>query len=49
VPEGGKVYELEWLAPGTYTIRVVAKGYEPLVLDGMVVRARNDLWVSFEF
>jgi hypothetical protein len=49
VPEGGKVYELEWLAPGTYTIRVAAKGYEPLVLEGLVVKAKNDLWVSFEF
>jgi hypothetical protein len=49
VPEGGKVYELEWLAPGTYTIRVAAKGYDPLVLEGMVVKAKNDLWISFEF
>jgi len=49
IPEGGKAYEVEWLAPGTYEMRVAAKGYKPLVLLELVVKAKNDLWIVLEF
>ena len=42
-------YELEWLKPGTYVLRVTADGYTPLVVDGLVVKAKNDLQMNIEF
>jgi len=51
--KGAKVYELEGkqlrLKPGTYALRVTAKGYETLVVEGLAVKANNDLWVNLEF
>ena len=44
-----KAYELQWLAPGTYTLRVKAEGYAPLVVKGLEVKAKNDLRLSIEF
>ena len=49
VKEGGKVYEIEWLKPGQYTLRVSARGREPLVIEGLEVKVNNDLWVNLEF
>lgn len=49
VKKGGKVYEIEWLKPGKYTLRVSARGREPLVIEGLEVKVNNDLWVSLEF
>ena len=42
-------YELEWLKPGKYTLRVTAKGYDTLVLKDLAVKAKNDLFVNLEF
>ena len=47
--QGSLAYELEWLAPGTYTLRVSAKGYKTLTLKGLRVKAKNDLFVNLEF
>jgi len=47
--EGAKAYELEWLSPGTYALRVSAEGYETLTVEGLQVKAKNDLFVSLEF
>ncbi len=44
-----KGYELEWLSPGTYTLRVSAKGYATLKVKGLKVKARHDLFVNLEF
>ena len=49
IPAGGKAYELEWLAPGTYTVRVAARGYQPLTLKALEVKAKNDLRIDLEF
>jgi hypothetical protein len=49
IREGGKAYEIEWLLPGTYTMRVAAKGFAPLELKGLVVKAKHDLWIVLEF
>jgi len=49
VKKGGKVYEVEWLKPGKYTLRVSARGREPLVIEGLEVKVNNDLWVNLEF
>ncbi|MDP6359908.1 MAG: carboxypeptidase-like regulatory domain-containing protein [Planctomycetota bacterium] len=49
VKPAGKAFELEWLKPGEYKLRVTAKGYKTLVLDGLEVRARNDLRIDLEF
>jgi len=46
---GAKVYEIEWLAPGTYGLRVSAKGYKTLTLEGLRVKAKNDLFLNLEF
>lgn len=46
---GAKAYELEWLNPGVYTLRVRANGYHPLELPGLEVRSRHDLFVAVEF
>jgi len=49
VKTGGNVYEVEWLAPGTYTMRVAARGYKALVVDGLKVKTNNDLWMNLLF
>ncbi len=49
VPSGATVYELEWLRPGVYTIRVSAKGYQPLIRKGVEVKARHDLFMDLAF
>ena len=46
---GAKVYELQWLAPGTYTLRVAAAGYQTLTVGSLVVKAKNDLVMNIEF
>ena len=45
----GTTYELQWLSPGTYCVRVSADGYEPLVVKGLAVKAGNDLRMNIEF
>jgi hypothetical protein len=45
----GRVYELQWLNPGTYQLRVTADGYETLVVPGLAVKADNDLRMNIEF
>ena len=49
VEAGGRTYELGWLGPGTYTLRVAAKGYQTLVVENLVVKAKSDLRVDLEF
>jgi hypothetical protein len=49
VPAGQGLYELEWLRPGTYMLRIVAEGYRTLVVDGVKVKAGHDLYVNLEF
>lgn len=44
-----KAYELQWLKPGVYTLRVSAKGYKTLEIKGLEVRAGHDLLVDLEF
>lgn len=46
---GAHAYELEWLAPGKYTLRVAARGYKTLELDNLEVKAKYDLVVNIEF
>jgi len=46
---GATVYELEFMAPGTYTLRVAAPGHNPLTLPGLEVKAKNDLRIDLEF
>jgi len=46
--EGRKVFEV-WLEPDEYHLRVRARGYEPLTLKGLQVRAGYDLRVDLEF
>jgi ferric-dicitrate binding protein FerR (iron transport regulator) len=45
----GRVYELQWLSPGTYRLRVSADGYETLIVPGLVVKTDNDLSMNIEF
>lgn len=51
--DGAKVYELVGkqlrLKPGTYALRVSARGCETSVVEGLEVKADNDLWVDLEF
>jgi hypothetical protein len=47
--KGAKGYELDWLAPGVYTLEVSADGYATLTLRGLEVKAGNDLSVVLEF
>ena len=46
---GARAYELEWLAPGTYTLEVSAEGYATLTVKALEVKAGNDLFISVEF
>lgn len=49
VAAGAKAYELQWLVPGTYTVRVAASGYQTLTVSNVVVKAKNDLFMNIEF
>ncbi|MBM4035569.1 MAG: carboxypeptidase regulatory-like domain-containing protein [Planctomycetes bacterium] len=42
-------YELQWLAPGTYHVRVKADGYATLIVERLAVKAKNDLLMNIEF
>jgi len=44
-----KVYEIEWLAPGTYSLRVTAEGFNPSQLDNIEVRPNQDVRIDLEF
>lgn len=46
---GQNGYEIEWLAPGTYTLRVAARGCRTLELKSLEVKARHDLVIPLEF
>ena len=46
---GARAYELQWLPPGTYSVRVAAAGYQTLTVGSLVVKAKNDLWMNVEF
>ena len=45
----GRAYELEWLAPGIYNLRIAAEGFRPLEIGELEVRAGNDLRIDLEF
>jgi len=47
--KGAHSYELQWLKPGKYDVRVSARGYQSLELKGLEVKARNDLFMNVEF
>ncbi|MDP6507142.1 MAG: FecR domain-containing protein, partial [Planctomycetota bacterium] len=47
--QNAEAYELEWLQPGVYTLKVSAKGYQSLVMKALEVKARNDLRIDLEF
>ena len=49
VPAGEGIYELEWVRPGTYTLRFRAKGYADLALKEVQVKAGHDLYINLEF
>jgi CubicO group peptidase (beta-lactamase class C family) len=49
VAAGGRSYELQWLSPATYSLRVTADGYDPLVLNDLTVKAKHDLRIDLEF
>ena len=46
--KGNSTYEV-WLEPGIYIMLVSAGGYETLDLEGLEVRAGNDLRMDLEF
>jgi hypothetical protein len=46
---GKRAYEVEWLQPGTYTMRVTAEGYDALSLEKLEIKANNDLRIDLEF
>lgn len=46
---GAKGFELPFLAPGAYMLRVTAAGYKTLDVRGLEVRAKNDLALPIEF
>ncbi len=47
--EDGGAYELEWLDPGVYTMRVAAAGYRPLLIKMVSVKAGADVRIDLEF
>ena len=47
--EGGKRAYEAWLPPGTYTMRVHARGYKTLELKNLKVKAGTDLRIDLEF
>jgi hypothetical protein len=46
--DGGSVYEV-WLKPGSYSLRITAQGYAPLVLKELEVKTGHDLRIDLEF
>lgn len=42
-------YELEWLEPGHYTMRVTAEGFVPREIEGIEVKAGHDVRIDLEF
>ena len=42
-------YELEWLKPGKYTLRIRCDGYETLKIRSLRVKAGHDLCIALEF
>lgn len=49
VKAGAKGYEIEWLEPGTYALRVEAKGCKALALPELELRANTDTLINIEF
>ena len=47
--EKGGAYELEWLDPGTYDLRITAEGFCPLEMKRLGVKASYDLRIDLEF
>jgi len=47
--KGAKGFELGFLDPGAYTLRVTAEGYPKLEVKGLAVRAKADLSLAIEF
>jgi len=47
--EKRSAYELEWLTPGIYNLRIAAEGFRPLEIRELEVRAGNDLRIDLEF
>jgi hypothetical protein len=47
--DGVRAYEVEWLGPGAYSMRVTAEGYTPLLVVRLDVRANQDLQLNLEF
>jgi hypothetical protein len=47
--DGTRAYEVGWLEPGVYALRVAAEGYSPLQLEKLEVRANQDLRLNLEF
>jgi hypothetical protein len=46
--KGKTAYEV-WLTPGTYTMKISAKGYKTLDLKNLLVKKGNDLRIDLEF
>jgi len=49
VAKDAGAFEVEWLNPGVYNLKMTADGYHPLIMLELEVRARNDLWIEIEF
>ena len=49
VREGEGLYELEWLRPGAYTLRVSAEGFVPLTVEEVPVKAWHDTHLHLDF
>jgi len=48
VKEKAGAYEIEWLKPGVYILRIIAEGYKTLEKK-VEVKAENDLFIVLEF
>lgn len=46
--KGKTAYEV-WLAPGTYTMKISAKGYKTLDLKNVLVKKGHDVRIDLEF
>jgi hypothetical protein len=47
--DGTRAYELQWLEPGEYTLKVTAEGCNPLELPKLEIRPNQDLRIFLEF
>ena len=45
----GGAYELEWLTPGIYNLRITAEGFRPLEIRELEVKTGHDLRIDLEF